>query len=256
MIKLVFCLRRLPTLSASEFHRYWVEHHAELVRQHAPTLRIRRYTQNHAFSDPRLSPAIEARGGQIDPFDGVAELWWDSVESCCFPVALRLVVFLSSWLMMLSLFSSRGWESWHVTSRPLILERMPVLVDDDLRFEDGAVAPRPTTVVNRWLRELAASGCPAPGSWESYARVLLEWMRFLDEHGVALFDSRSVEGCAEPACRTPGDRPGRTAVRRYDLGAAHECAVGVLPVGYRRKLRHGTAVHLPHGAGVVRGHRS
>ena len=55
MIKLVFCLRRLPTLSAPEFHRYWVEDHAELVRQHASTLRIRRYTQNHTFSDPRLS---------------------------------------------------------------------------------------------------------------------------------------------------------------------------------------------------------
>jgi site-specific recombinase XerD len=93
--------------------------------------------------------------------------------------------------MMLSYFSSHGWESWDVTSRPLIPERMPVLVDDDLGFEDGATAPRPTTVVNRWLRELPASGCPAPGSWESYARVLLEWMRFLDEHGVALFDSRA-----------------------------------------------------------------
>jgi uncharacterized protein (TIGR02118 family) len=80
MIKLVFCLRRLPTLSVSEFHRYWVENHAELVRQHAQVLRIRRYTQSHTFSDPRLSPVIKARGGQVDPFDGVAELWWDSVE--------------------------------------------------------------------------------------------------------------------------------------------------------------------------------
>jgi uncharacterized protein (TIGR02118 family) len=80
VIKLVFCLRRLPTLSTSEFHRYWVENHAALVRQHAPTLRIRRYTQSHTFPDPRLSPVIESRGGQIDPFDGVAELWWDSVE--------------------------------------------------------------------------------------------------------------------------------------------------------------------------------
>ena len=80
MIKLVFCLRRLPTLSVSEFHRYWVENHAELVRQHAPVLRIRRYTQSHTLSDPRLSPVIEARGGQVDPFDGVAELWWDSIE--------------------------------------------------------------------------------------------------------------------------------------------------------------------------------
>jgi len=45
-----------------------------------PALRIRRYTQSQTFSDPRLSPVIESRGGQIDPFDGVAKLWWDSVE--------------------------------------------------------------------------------------------------------------------------------------------------------------------------------
>ena len=80
MIKLVFCLRRLPRLTVSEFHRYWLENHAELVRRHASTLRIRRYIQNHTFSDADFSPVIAARGGQIDPFDGVAELWWDSVE--------------------------------------------------------------------------------------------------------------------------------------------------------------------------------
>jgi hypothetical protein len=67
-------------------------------------------------------------------------------------------------------------------------------------------------------------------------------------------ETAADEGCAEPVCRTPGDRPGRTAVRATTWGA-HECAVGVLPVGYRRKLRHGTAFHLPHGGGVVRGHR-
>jgi site-specific recombinase XerD len=72
----------------------------------------------------------------------------------------------------------------------LLPERMPVLVDDDLRFEDGPAAPRPATVVNRWLRELPSSGAPAPSSWESYARVLKEWMEFLAEHGVGLFDSR------------------------------------------------------------------
>jgi uncharacterized protein (TIGR02118 family) len=80
MIKLVFCVRRLPTLSVSEFHRYWFDHHAELVRQHAATLRIRRYTQSHTFSDPRLASGSDVRGGQVDPFDGLAELWWDSHE--------------------------------------------------------------------------------------------------------------------------------------------------------------------------------
>ena len=80
MFKLVFCLRRVPTLSVSEFQRYWYDNHADLVRRHAPALRIRRYTQSHALSDPRLSPVIEVRGGRTDPFDGVAELWWDSAD--------------------------------------------------------------------------------------------------------------------------------------------------------------------------------
>jgi len=34
--------------------------------------------------------------------------------------------------MFLTFFSSRGWESWDVEHRPLIPERMPVLIDDDL----------------------------------------------------------------------------------------------------------------------------
>jgi integrase len=99
-------------------------------------------------------------------------------------------MFLLSALMILSFFSSRGWESWDTEHRPLIPEGMPVLIDDDLRFEAGPATPRPTAVVNRWLRELPASGAPAPSSWEKYARAVKEWMEFLAEHGVGLFDSR------------------------------------------------------------------
>jgi site-specific recombinase XerD len=92
--------------------------------------------------------------------------------------------------MILIFFGCRGWESWDVDRRPLIPERMPVLIDEDLRFEDGPGMPRPTVAVNRWLRELPASGAPAPSSWENYARAVKEWMEFLAEHGVGLFDSR------------------------------------------------------------------
>lgn len=99
-------------------------------------------------------------------------------------------MFLSFRFVIMSFFSSRGWESWDIAGRPLIPERMPVLVDDDLLFEDGPGAPRPSVAVNQWLRELPASGCPSPGSWESYARVLKEWAEFLSGHGAALFDSR------------------------------------------------------------------
>ncbi|HEY2833836.1 MAG TPA: site-specific integrase [Sporichthyaceae bacterium] len=72
----------------------------------------------------------------------------------------------------------------------MIPEGMPFLVDADLLLEDGPGAPRSASVVNRWLRELPASGAPAPSSWESYARAVKEWAEFLTEHGVGLFDTR------------------------------------------------------------------
>lgn len=78
MLKLTFCLRRLPDFSIGEFQSYWRGSHADLVRRHAAALRIRRYTQSHTFSDDRLAPVIRSRGGRVDAYDGVAELWWDS----------------------------------------------------------------------------------------------------------------------------------------------------------------------------------
>lgn len=77
MIKIVFCLRRLPSLSHQQFSDYWYDRHAPLVRELAPELRIQRYVQSHALVVPELSAALEARGG-LPPFDGVAELWWAS----------------------------------------------------------------------------------------------------------------------------------------------------------------------------------
>ena len=145
-------------------------------------------------------------------------------------------MFLLSALMILSFFSSRGWESWDVEYRPLIPERMPVLVDDDLRFEDGPAAPRPAVVVNRWLRELPASGAPAPSSWENYARAVKEWMEFLAEHGVGLFDSRErLKAGLSRYAEHRAAGPVTAAVRGDDVGPAHEHPVAVLPVGDRRR---------------------
>lgn len=79
MIKLIFCLRKSASVSLDEFHRYWREEHAPLVKQHAPTLRIRRYTQSATLADPGLIGALRGRGDG-EAYDGVAELWWDSIE--------------------------------------------------------------------------------------------------------------------------------------------------------------------------------
>jgi uncharacterized protein (TIGR02118 family) len=80
MIKLVFTLRRLENMTREEFQRYWREQHAPLVKSHAETLRIRRYVQTHA-RDTDLDQLIStSRGSEPSFYDGVAELWWDSVE--------------------------------------------------------------------------------------------------------------------------------------------------------------------------------
>src|SRR2546422_11685283 len=96
--------------------------------------------------------------------------------------------------MLMTFFTSAGWEAWDTEHRPLIPERMPVLIDDDMLFEDGPGAPRPAVAVNRWLRELPVSGAPAPSTWGTYARVLKGGMEFLAGRGVGGVASREQLG--------------------------------------------------------------
>jgi uncharacterized protein (TIGR02118 family) len=80
MIKLTFCLTRLPHLSREDFQAYWWNTHAPLVASVAETLQIRRYVQLHS-SPAEVSAGIrESRGGP-EGYDGVAELWFDSLEA-------------------------------------------------------------------------------------------------------------------------------------------------------------------------------
>jgi uncharacterized protein (TIGR02118 family) len=80
MIKIVFCLRRRPDLSRDEFQAYWRTTHAPLVEPHAAALGIRRYVQVHSIDDA-ISTAVAGPRHSPEPFDGVAELWLDSLEA-------------------------------------------------------------------------------------------------------------------------------------------------------------------------------
>jgi hypothetical protein len=51
--------------------------------------------------------------------------------------ALSRVVFLLSALVILTFFSSYGWQSWDVEHRQLIPEGMPVLVDEACAWRTG-----------------------------------------------------------------------------------------------------------------------
>ncbi|MBT2511309.1 hypothetical protein J7I98_36930 [Streptomyces sp. ISL-98] len=57
--------------------------------------------------------------------------------------------------------SPAGWESWDVDRQALIRDRMPIIVDDDLRFKDAPGVLRPAMAGNHWLRELPLNGAPA-----------------------------------------------------------------------------------------------
>jgi uncharacterized protein (TIGR02118 family) len=81
MIKLVFCLRRRADLTREEFQRYWRDTHGPLVRERGAVLGLRRYVQVHTLPAGASAVLAGSRGVEEAEYDGVAELWWDSVEA-------------------------------------------------------------------------------------------------------------------------------------------------------------------------------
>jgi uncharacterized protein (TIGR02118 family) len=79
VIKLVFAIRRREDVSADEFHRYWREEHWPFARRLLEPLNLRRYVQTHTL-DTDLNAELAASRGTVEAFDGVAELWWDSLD--------------------------------------------------------------------------------------------------------------------------------------------------------------------------------
>lgn len=79
-VKFVFCLRRLPHLSRAEFQERWFDVHGPLVKERAEVLGILRYIQLHSLDDG-VSAGVRAARQSPVPYDGIAELWWDSLEA-------------------------------------------------------------------------------------------------------------------------------------------------------------------------------
>ena len=79
-MKVIYCLRRLPTLTPEQFRQHWLEVHGPLVRAHQQALRIVRYVQVHTDHGPFLEK-LRAFRGSPEPYDGVAEIWYQSREA-------------------------------------------------------------------------------------------------------------------------------------------------------------------------------
>ena len=80
VLKLTFCLRRLSMLSLAEFQDYWLHKHGPLVRSLQRALGMLRYEQLHRLAGD-LADGIRRVRGAPEPYDGVAELWWESEEA-------------------------------------------------------------------------------------------------------------------------------------------------------------------------------
>ena len=69
MMKLIALVKKKPGLSRLAFKEYWLGTHIKLS------------TQIPGMRGYRINIALEEQEPTAAPFDGSAEIWWDSVES-------------------------------------------------------------------------------------------------------------------------------------------------------------------------------
>lgn len=81
MIRLTYVLRRKADITFSDFQSYWLGKHGPKVQAAATDLGIRRYVQVHTITESNEPTTDPLRGVMRQPFDGVAEFWFDSLES-------------------------------------------------------------------------------------------------------------------------------------------------------------------------------
>jgi len=70
MVKLFVMAKRKKGISREECLKHWQEVHAPLILKTLPG--VKKYVQNHALTLPVAGEP---------PFDGLAELWFDDLES-------------------------------------------------------------------------------------------------------------------------------------------------------------------------------
>ena len=81
MVKLVFCCRRKPGLSLEQFSKRWLDVHGPLVRRLRVALpQMKRYVQSHTIPGAP-SEMLRASRGAKEPYDGITEVWFDSLEA-------------------------------------------------------------------------------------------------------------------------------------------------------------------------------
>jgi uncharacterized protein (TIGR02118 family) len=79
MVKMLYCMKRLPGMSEEEFKQYWREKHTPLAAKLAPVMNLKKYVQTHSLDIP-FNEILQRSRGLGESFDGAGELWWGSVD--------------------------------------------------------------------------------------------------------------------------------------------------------------------------------
>ena len=78
MIKIVFCLRRKPSIARGVLSLLAGKPRTAGTSTRARATDSPLYTGAYV-PDPRIDPAVDARGCEVQPYDGVAEVHWDDI---------------------------------------------------------------------------------------------------------------------------------------------------------------------------------
>ena len=80
MIKLVYCLKKRDDVDHASFYRYWLEEPGPLVKSVAGAFGASRYVQSHTIL-PELNETMVVSRGLQAPYDGVTEVWWETMSA-------------------------------------------------------------------------------------------------------------------------------------------------------------------------------
>ena len=80
MIKLTYLVKRRPDLSDETFCARWHDLHGRLVADFATTLNAQRYVMSRRLDTVCNAAVKDARQLAPSHYDGVIEIWWNSLE--------------------------------------------------------------------------------------------------------------------------------------------------------------------------------
>ena len=80
VIKLVYCLIKRDDVDTDRLYRHWLEEHGPLVKSVAAAIGASRYVQSHTILPELNALMIESRGLHA-PYDGVTEVWWETMAA-------------------------------------------------------------------------------------------------------------------------------------------------------------------------------